>query len=289
MSISVVIIAFKSDHILPNLISKIPNHHEIIVIENSLQNKTKTSLENKYNNLKVLIPNENLGYSGGVNLGVEKSKNNFVLIVTADVDFTKEMIENFEECIENFNDFALLAPVYKNDSIHKNFKVFNNKRINEINIKKFQLSEVDEIDGALFLINKKQFDSNKIMDDKFFLYYDSTDLCHNLKKKDKKLFIVKNLKFTHKGTSSSNKNYEFEISINRNWHYSWSKFYFFKKNYNYLYALKKVLPNLFRSLIMYLYFKLISDKKKAKLNKAIISGIANAILLRKSFYRPNIK
>ena len=77
------------------------------------------------------------------------------------------------------------------------------------------------------------------MDDKFFLYYDSTDLCHNLKKKDKKLFIVKNLKFTHKGTSSSNKNYEFEISINRNWHYSWSKFYFFKKNYNYLYALKK--------------------------------------------------
>lgn len=289
MSISVVIIAFKSDHILPNLISKIPNHHEIIVIENSLQNKTKTSLENKYNNLKVLIPNENLGYSGGVNLGVEKSKNNFVLIVTADVDFTKEMIENFEECIENFNDFALLAPVYKNDSIHKNFKIFNNKKINEINIKKFQLSEVDEIDGALFLINKKQFDSNKIMDDKFFLYYDSTDLCHNLKKKDKKLFIVKNLKFTHKGTSSSNKNYEFEISINRNWHYSWSKFYFFKKNYNYLYALKKVLPNLFRSLIMYLYFKLISDKKKAKLNKAIISGIANAILLRKSFYRPNIK
>ena len=289
MSISVVIIAFRSDHILPNLISKIPNHHEIIVIENSLQNKTKTILENKYNNLKVLIPNENLGYSGGVNLGVEKSKNNFVLIVTADVDFTKEMIENFEECIENFNDFALLAPVYKNDSIHKNFKVFNNKRINEINIKKFQLSEVDEIDGALFLINKKQFDSNKIMDDKFFLYYDSTDLCHNLKKKDKKLFIVKNLKFTHKGTSSSNKNYEFEISINRNWHYSWSKFYFFKKNYNYLYALKKVLPNLFRSLIMYLYFKLISDKKKAKLNKAIISGIANAILLRKSFYRPNIK
>ena len=289
MSISVVIIAFRSDHILPNLISKIPNHHEIIVIENSLQNKTKTILENKYNNLKVLIPNENLGYSGGVNLGVEKSKNNFVLIVTADVDFTKEMIENFEECIENFNDFALLAPVYKNDSIHKNFKIFNNKKINEINIKKFQLSEVDEIDGALFLINKKQFDSNKIMDDKFFLYYDSTDLCHNLKKKDKKLFIVKNLKFTHKGTSSSNKNYEFEISINRNWHYSWSKFYFFKKNYNYLYALKKVLPNLFRSLIMYLYFKLISDKKKAKLNKAIISGIANAILLRKSFYRPNIK
>ena len=87
MSISVVIIAFKSDHILPNLISKIPNHHEIIVIENSLQNKTKTILENKYNNLKVLIPNENLGYSGGVNLGVEKSKNRLYKLISVSYTF----------------------------------------------------------------------------------------------------------------------------------------------------------------------------------------------------------
>ena len=53
MDISVVIVAFKSDHILESLISKIPNHYEIIVVENSLQYKTKTYLESKFQNTKV--------------------------------------------------------------------------------------------------------------------------------------------------------------------------------------------------------------------------------------------
>mgnify|MGYP007000332599 CR=1 len=64
---------------------------------------------------------------------------------------------------------------------------------------------------------------------------------------------------------------------------------FLQENYNYFYALRKVSPNFFRSLIRYLYFKFISDDNKTRLNKAILSGISNAILLRKSHYRPNIK
>ena len=65
------------------------------------------------------------------------------------------------------------------------------------------------------------------------------DLCKKLFKNRKKMYIIKNLKFHHLGTSSSNKKYNFQIRINRNWHFSWSKFYFYKKNYNYLFALKK--------------------------------------------------
>ncbi len=289
MNISVVIVAFKSDHLLKNIISSIPSHFEIVVIENSLQNETKNDLEKNFSNVKVLIPNENLGYSGGINLGVENSKYNFVLAIVADVVFSIEMLQNFEKCIEQFKDFALLAPVYENPTIHKNFKIFHNNKINKTKIKNFNLTEVDEIDGACFLVNKKQFTSNKIMDDNFFLYFESTDLCHQLKKNKKKMYVVDNLYFTHKGLASSNKEYEFEILINRNWHYSWSKFYFYRKNNNYFYALKKLSPNFFRSLVSYLKSKVIFDSKTASLNRAILSGIFNAILLRKSFYRPNIK
>ena len=60
MNISVVIVAFESDHVLESLISKIPNHHEIIVVENSLQDGFKKNLESKFQNTKVFIPNENL-------------------------------------------------------------------------------------------------------------------------------------------------------------------------------------------------------------------------------------
>jgi len=289
MNISVVIVAFKSDHILQSLLSSIPSHYEIIVIENSLQNETKINLESKFSNLEVLIPNENLGYSGGVNLGVKRSKYKFVLVLTADVVFSLEMIQNFEKFIEQFNNFALLAPVYENSTVHQNFKIFHNNKVDKIKIKNFYLTEVDEIDGAFFLLNKSEFKTTKIMDENFFLYFESTDLCYQLKKNKKKMYVIENLKFKHKGTASSKKEYEFEILINRNWHYSWSKFYFYKKNNNYFYALRKISPNIFRSLIRYFYSRVVFDTKEAKLNGAILSGIFNAILLRKSFYRPNIK
>ena len=83
-------------YLLKNIISSIPSHFEIIVIENSLQNETKNDLEKNFSNVKVLIPNENLGYSGGINLGVENSKYNFVLALVADVVFSIEMLQNFE-------------------------------------------------------------------------------------------------------------------------------------------------------------------------------------------------
>ena len=54
------------------------------------------------------------------------------------------------------------------------------------------------------------------------------DLCKNLYNQNKKMYIIKNLKFDHVGTSSTKK-YSREILLNRNWHFSWSKFYYFKK------------------------------------------------------------
>ena len=38
---------------------------------------------------------------------------------------------------------------------------------------------------------------------KIFLYFESTDMCMNLIKQGKKLFVIENLKFNHLGTSSS--------------------------------------------------------------------------------------
>ena len=289
MSLSVVIIAFKSDHILKNLIKSIPSNNEIIVIENSLNNEIKKELEAIFSNLRVIIPNQNLGYSGGVNLGVKESRSNFVMVLTADVNFSIDIVNNIQKLLEKFNDFTLLAPVYKNLEIHKNFKIFHSGKINELNYGNLKLKEVDEIDGACFVLNKNYFEGSDVMDENFFLYFDSTDLCHQLKKEKKKMYIIENLKFTHKGTASSKKEYEFEILVNRNWHYSWSKFYFYKKNFSYFYALKKISPNFFRSLIKYIYFIIVFDSKKKRLHQAVVSGIFNSILLRNSFHRPNIK
>ena len=108
----------------------------------------------------------------------------------------------------------------------------------------YLLEEVKEIDWCFCVINKKKIKTSDILDNNYFMYFETTDLCKKLLKLNHKFYIIKNLKFDHLGTGSTKKIYNHEILINRNWHFSWSKFYFFKKNNSYLYAVKKILPNI---------------------------------------------
>ena len=145
MNISVVIVAFESDHVLESLISKIPNHHEIIVVENSLQDGIKKNLESKFQNTKVFIPNENLGYSGGVNLGVEKSNHNFKFI-----DLGGGMGISYKE-----NSFSMVNSMFREILNDKRFNVvFFDSYFKKINIKINQVNKladsIDESDIVLF-------------------------------------------------------------------------------------------------------------------------------------------
>tara|TARA_B100001996_G_C18480920_1_gene523739 strand:- start:329 stop:799 length:471 start_codon:yes stop_codon:yes gene_type:complete len=153
---------------------------------------------------------------------------------------------------------------------------------------KFNLEEIDWIDGT-FIVNKSKLENYKIMDEKFFIYFETMDMCFNFKKRGQKMYIVNNIKFDHLGGSSHDKKYNFEANLSRNWHYNWSKFYYFKKNHNYLYALKKFIPILFK-LIIKLIIKLILNKKnESLLIKAELNGIITSLFLKESSYRPYIK
>jgi hypothetical protein len=57
----------------------------------------------------------------------------------------------------------------------------------------------------------------------------------------------------NQGSSSVNTYNNHEIHVNKNWHYCWSKFYYFKKNYGYLYGLKKTIPNFVRAMKKYFF------------------------------------
>ena len=288
MKLSVIIISFNSNHLLKKLLLKIPKKHQVIIVENSQLKSTK-KLEKKFKNLKVIIPKENLGYSRGFNLALKHCENHLILTFTPDVKIDKKLMSKLEKFLSIFKNFTIIAPEYKNQKIYKNFAPLDNKRLDIKKIKSFTVKQVKEIDWCFCIINKKKIKTLDILDNNYFMYFETTDLCQKLIKLNHKLYIIKDLKFDHIGTGSTKKIYNHEILINRNWHYNWSKFYFFRKNNNYFYAIKKVLPNIYQNLIGIIISLFKLNMIEFKLHKSSLSGIINSILLRKAFYRPNIK
>ena len=76
--ISVVIPSFFSSELLEERIKEINNSFEIIIIENSRDFNLKKDLETKYKNVKVVIPDKNIGYPAAFNLGITLSMNQYI-------------------------------------------------------------------------------------------------------------------------------------------------------------------------------------------------------------------
>ena len=277
-NITFIIVSFKSEKIIDDCLKSLPKNSKIIVIENSNNYNLKKSLELKYDNIEVLI-SENNGMGASNNLGILKSETKFAYVLNPDVKFKKDTFENLIAAAVKITDFAILTPI-NSDIKFPNFKILKqNKNIND------SIISVDSIDGFSMLINKEKFINQKFFDENIFLYLENDDLCKRVKKSGQKIFVIKNSIIDHKGSSSSSIKNDPEFEYLRNWHWMWSKFYFNKKHYGFFVAIKNIFLNFVSALIKYFFYLIIFKNKKRKIYEMRIKGIINALIGKKSWFR----
>ena len=283
---TILIMSFHSRHLIYNLVKSINSDIPIVIVENSQDYDLKINLEEKHKNVKVIIPSENLGFAKGANLGISEIKTDYVFLNPADVYLPPKCINELSQCIKEFDDFAMLAPTYKDETIYKNYELYSNKPKLETPIgKKFSIKEVDIIDGT-FILKKSRFEKIGFFDENIFIYFEPWDLSKRAINAGEKIYVCDKIKFDHLGGQSHEPKFNFEATLSRNWHYCWSKFYYLKKYSNYFVAMKKTLPILLRALIKCIKYKFQNDKKSYKIHMAEIRGLISAYLFRKSNYRP---
>ena len=90
--ITIIINTFNSDEKIFSCLNSISSNYKINLIENSSNFKFKKNIENKYPNVKCDLSNENLGYAKGNNLGLNKVKTKFALILNPDTTVEKNAI-----------------------------------------------------------------------------------------------------------------------------------------------------------------------------------------------------
>ena len=277
MDLTIVIVSFKSGEILHRCLESIHKDLQIIVIENSIDNNFKIELETKYKNVKCILPEQNLGYGAGNNLCINLAKSNYVLILNPDTILYENTIPNLMYQADLIKDFAIIGPKIVENDIQAKLK------------EKIDFQSVDYIKGFAILFNKKKFSDSKYFDENFFLYFEEIDLCKRIIKSGDKIYIINNAPIKHLGGKSHQEKFNFEMELSRNWHWMWSTFYYFKKNYSFIYALKKIFKNFISSFLKVIFYFIIFNSKKRKIYYQRLSGIFNAICGKKSWYRPKIK
>jgi len=282
--ITIVIISFYSDKKIKDRISEIDNKYKIIIIENSRNVELKKEIEFKYSNVKVIIPQQNLGWGKAANQGIRLARTDYVFLTQPDVKLIKNCINQLEKLILKIrNEFSVITPIDVGNKIFKNYDISSK---NESLL--FEDSDVKEVDfvDLTWLINKKKI-PNYFWDEKIFLYFEAHDFSKRVKENKGRIFIAKKIFTSHIGSASHEKRFEIFSKLNRNWHYNWSRFYFFKKHFGYFFATKKIFP-IFIKLVYKLFLSIfrINNLQNIKLIYKEIEGLICSFLGFSSFYRP---
>ena len=77
---TILIISFHSRHLIGNLVKSIDKTIPILIIENSQDQDLKNKLEKEHQNVRVIIPNENLGFAKAANLGIREIKSEYIFL-----------------------------------------------------------------------------------------------------------------------------------------------------------------------------------------------------------------
>tara|TARA_B100001057_G_C22798658_1_gene930669 strand:- start:850 stop:1659 length:810 start_codon:yes stop_codon:yes gene_type:complete len=267
MNTTVVIVSYKSEHLIEENIKSYSENTKIIIIENSQNYLLKDRIEKKYKNVEVIL-NENSGFAQAANLGAKLTKTENIFFCSPDNFTERDTINKLEDFSKKLdNEFGILILSDENECPNT-------------------ILPIKETRGMLcFFVKKEVFLNLSGFDEKFFLYYEDNDLVRRTLEKNLKIYQVP-IKYSNR-QGSHNEKFNHPVEVNRNWHLMWSKFYYKKKYKGYIYSFISTIPYLIRSLIRLLIY--INNPIQKEIYLARISGLYNSYILKDPWYRPKIK
>ena len=197
---------------LQSLINTVPKSVEIIVVVNN-NNENGYNVDIPYNRVKVIRVKENLGYSKAINLGVEKSKGEYLIFLDSDtVCFDKNWFSNLTSFYASTENIGIASSKLINPSTgriidfgmalskYNNAHPFMDRPVNfppTLENRKVQMAC-----SANMIIERNLFYELGMIDTDLVNFYQDTDICLKLKDHNKECWVVANSLAYHRGSST---------------------------------------------------------------------------------------
>jgi GT2 family glycosyltransferase len=209
-------------------------NYKIVIVDNESTNESVKILKSKYPKIRLFENKENLGFSGGVNIGIKwalKNKADYILLLNNDTFVDKNFLSNLVDTVEGKNMVGIVSPkIYYSDKPNMIFSMggfknyaglypFIDHEIKKIDTGQYnKLEERDCVIGCCMLIEKNIFKNIGLFDDDYFLYVEDMDFSIRVKNAGYKIFVCQKSKIWHKvsGSSGGEGNLVKEYYNNRN-------------------------------------------------------------------------
>lgn len=194
-------------------------NYEVILVDNGSSDDSVEFVKSKYPDIKIVESKKNLGFAGGNNLGFKQAKGKYILFLNNDTIVTKDFLGKLVVFMEKRSDVGIVQPKIL---FHRPGTILHH-RINSIG--SFLLSsgflfhldygqkdkfkkepyEIFSAYGACFLARKSLLDKIGLFDNRYFAYFEETDLCHRVWLFGLKVMILPETLIYHKGATTAQK------------------------------------------------------------------------------------
>jgi GT2 family glycosyltransferase len=187
---------------------------EIILVDNGSEDGSLQQLMHLYPDLHFLKSPNNLGFTGGNNLGMEYAQDNgfeYILLLNNDTVVERDFLSPLVERLKNCTACAAVQPLiyYMHDREKtwsaggRYYKWLAISKTRYTIPDKIQFYSTDWITGCAFMVKSSVIKEVGVLDDLYFAYFEDVDWSLRMKKAGYTLEIVPTSRIYHEAGASS--------------------------------------------------------------------------------------
>lgn len=223
---------------------------EVILVDNASTDGSIKYVQRNYPTMKVIKNKTNLGFAEGNNLGIKSARGKYVVLLNFDTRVDPNWLDEAVKVLEKDRRIAIaqcMLRAYRDsrkiDGAGGFIDSYGNameRGYGQKDVGQFhRICEIFYACGAAMIIRRNVFSEIGLLDPKFFMYYEETDLCWRAHLRGYKIvFIPKAIVYHRRGDEPRKLNFFIM------WHCEKNQLMMLLKNYSFE-TLIKVLPRFF--------------------------------------------
>jgi GT2 family glycosyltransferase len=222
---------------------------EILVVDSASEDDSPTMVRTEFPSVRLCASQENLGYARGNNLGIQKSRGRYVLLLNPDTEVLGSALTTMIDYLEAHPGVGILGPqlLYPDGSVQSSRRRFPSlgtalvestvlqrwfprhpvlKRYYMLDRPDRSVSEVDWVTGACLVVQRAAIEQTGLLDESFFMYSEELDWQKRMRARGWKVVFLPSAQVVHHEGKSS----EQIVALRDIWFHS-SKVRYFKKHH----------------------------------------------------------